>query len=212
MDKKNIIIGILVAAVVVCGYFALQNRKGVSPQRASLESEPVLETNVNQFLAETKEPKNNVSINELVAAGRPVMCAVSLAEGSIGLKQDLTIFVASGRVRSISKTTAPGKNFSPNMIIMDGYQYVWPVLDSDNQGEKINIAAIAKESPEVSAFMKGFGMDEKMDLDCAPWTIDEQKFSLPKAVVFEDVTDKARESLQIVVSGGNSVPAPVTHE
>jgi len=204
MDKKNIIIGVLVISVVVCGYFVLQNRSDSIPP----ENKPALETNANPPV-KTAEPENNISINELITAGKPVMCTASLTEGPIGSGQDLTIFVANSRVRSVSNIKTADKNFSPNIIITGGYQYIWPVPDSADRGEKINIAAIAKEAPAVAEFMKGFGMDEKIDYDCSPWTIDEQKFSLPEGIVFEDVTEKTRESLKAMISGENAVSVPV---
>ncbi|MFA6376442.1 MAG: hypothetical protein WCX69_03535 [Candidatus Paceibacterota bacterium] len=210
MDKKNILIGILAALVVVCGYFALKNQN----DNISSKNNNALKADIYPPSPETTGAKTNtnISINDLIAAGNPVTCTALITEESAGLNQEVTIFVADNRVRSISKITSAEKKYSENIITADGYQYIWPLQDSVNKGSKINIATITKEIPVAVQSTQGFGLDVKLKLDCSPWTANNEKFNIPAEIVFEDMSEKTKESLEIIVSGENSAPAPAPQE
>jgi len=85
-----------------------------------------------------------------------------------------------------SSKTSAGTQTS-NMILKDGYSYVW----SGSQGAKMNVKdldskANSETQSEVQA-KQSVDMDAQVDYDCKAWSVDESKFAIPSSVNFLDI-------------------------
>ena len=200
MNKKTIFIGLFIFVFVGLVCFVIQK------QFQSLIPEDNGQSAVVKNTEKPLPPKTNISINDLVIMDKPLKCTVLLEENTSSTKQALTIFVDNSRVRIVNKTSPADKSIPLNSLIMNGFRYTWPIGGVAEKGEKLDIAAVTKEIPNASQITQGFGMDARMNLDCSPWEVDEQEFSLPKEVAFEDITKKTEDSL-VPPAGDSEAPA-----
>lgn len=141
-------------------------------------------TNANLGVNANINAKTKGSFRSLMALGKSAQCTFASTQN--GVTSSGTVFIASnGNMRGdFTSKTSSGVQTS-NMILKDGYSYVW----SGNQGAKMNVenmGASSNESAGASA-KQSVDLDAQVDYECKDWTADSSKFIPPSSVKFLDI-------------------------
>jgi hypothetical protein len=188
MDKKNILITVLVIALVASGYLVWQGR-----------SAKIEKPGDGALLEKAVAPRESLSITDVLASNKPLIC-----QGENESNQTFVIAVDGGRARIETKTYVDTNTVS-NQLILAGYQYVWPV--TENKGIKLDINRATKEASDAVKLTGNFGLDKKLSLDCNDWKVDEKIFVVPADITFDDVTDQTISNLL-----NNKIPLPAANK
>ena len=75
-------------------------------------------------------------------------------------------------------------------MISDGtYMYTWNT-ETKAQGMKIKITEPTAENTNTTNTNNGsVNLDDKVDMKCSPWLVDNSKFSIPTDVTFTDLSE-----------------------
>lgn len=200
VPKKNVLIvaGIVVILALfgVVGYFVMSGSKGKSD--ASLTG-----ANDSSQDADDKSSGKN-SIKSLLTAGKNTSCTVAYPnDGGSG-----TIFVADKKMRGdFNMKDASGKITESHMVFDGDMSYFW----TGTQGTKMMIDANAKATPTSESSVPGADLDNQMDMNCAGWSVDNSKFTVPSNVTFMDMGGmmKQTQTQTKPEAGASSVPSIV---
>jgi hypothetical protein len=207
MDKKDVIIALLTIIIILLVVFGfiIVTQNGVDDSRKNNidgklnNTIPANEKNASEDVPPIKAPTiaEGISINELIAKNKPVKCALGYKTNAEAPQSD-AIYIAAGRAKMDMDmgNVAEAENIASHTLTMDGFQYSWTDGGNLSKGTKINLEAIAKDAPEAFQATRKFGLDVKFDITCFPWTVDEQVFTLPASVTFEDMTEQTIKMLQ----------------
>ena len=123
------------------------------------------------------------SFRSLLALGKNTQCSFTSVKD--GVTSSGTVYIAaSGSMRGDFTSESSSGTQTSSMILKDGYSYVW----SGSQGAKMNVATSASGSAGASAqTQQSVDLDSQVDYDCAAWSVDESKFTLPSGVNFLDI-------------------------
>ncbi len=199
MKNKNLqggfapLLIIAIIAILAIGggaYVVTKNKEA----KVNTEAEGNVETQANANADLNANENANLGINakakgsfrSLLALGKNTECTFTSENG--GVSSSGTVYIASsGNMRGdFSSKTSAGTQTS-NMILKDGYSYVW----SGSQGAKMNVKdldskANSETQSEVQA-KQSVDMDAQVDYDCKAWSVDESKFAIPSSVNFLDI-------------------------
>ena len=97
-----------------------------------------------------------------------------------------TTYIADGRIRAdfVARPVAlGGREVVTHMIQTDGYVYTWS--DMAAQGMKLAVSAGTAAAASASAV----AADARVDYSCAPWAVDESKFTVPAEISFMELPE-----------------------
>lgn len=188
MNKKYLIIGILVLILLLGGYFLFGkpgNKSGSSSQSQT-----------------SGAPK---SLKDLLTAGIAQKCTFSMDQDSAG--QSGTTYIASGKLRGDFSSQSEGKTIVTHMIVTGNTSYVW------QEGEKEGFKSSFDTTGSVSATGSGsdsttaaLDFNKQGDYKCSAWVVDESMFTPPADVKFADFSQlmKPATSANPTQEGGSS--------
>lgn len=142
----------------------------------------------------TEQPQSS-SLRDLINLGKNQKCVVTTSTTSEeGIKTDTvgTIFISGKKVaQEVSVTSSDKKTPNVNMsMISDGeFMYSWNT-ESKNQGMKIKITDPSDGGVQNTNGQSGsVDFDNKVDMKCSGWVVDNSKFTIPSDVKFTDLSE-----------------------
>lgn len=185
MSKKAVFPLVIFFAILLS---ACTTKAPVGTENQAGENKPV-ET-------ETEQSQSS-SLRELLALGKNQKCTVTTTSADDdGTKTDTvgTIYISGKKMAQEVSVTSTDKEIPKiNMrMISDGsYVYTWNT-DTKNQGMKMKFEETQAEdkTPDTNNTQaKGVNMDEKYDMKCTGWVVDNSKFAIPADVQFTDLSE-----------------------
>ncbi len=122
------------------------------------------------------------SLRQLVQAGQSVSCTYETTDAP---PQKGTVYVNGGRMRTDVQMADPDGSgqMLPMHMLRDGdTMYMWGGMLGDTQGMKMK--AVGSGSAPNG---RGPDLDQEFAMDCNAWTPDEDKFTLPPGIVFNEL-------------------------
>ena len=160
MNKKAIIIAVVLVLLLVGGYFIMKGR-----------SKTPLTTGTSQ------EESSPASLKDLISKGIAQSCTYN-NEGSNG-----KFYVSGDKVRGDFETTVDGNVTKSHMIIDGNTSYIWS--DGEKSGIKMTFDASATPSGSTTTSPGGsFDTAANMNYKCSVWVVDSSVFTLPVGVQF----------------------------
>lgn len=143
----------------------------------------------------TQEQSQSSSLRDLIALGKNQKCVVTTSTtNEEGVKTDTvgTIYIAGKKMaQEVSVTSSDKKTPNVNMnMISDGeFMYSW-TPGSKNQGMKIKITDPSDGGVQNTNGQQGsVDFDNKVDMKCSGWMVDNSKFTIPTDVKFTDLSE-----------------------
>lgn len=135
------------------------------------------------------------SIRDLLASGKSQKCTVSLSEtNEKGIKTDTqgTVYISGKNMAEDIAVTSTDKampNVNMRMISDGTYMYTWNT-ESKAQGMKIKMTEPTEDSADkTKPTNTGVNLDEKVNMKCSVWAVDNSKFIVPTDVKFADLSE-----------------------
>lgn len=169
MGKSLIIAG--VAGVLIIAAAAAYLTVG---KPASTSPTPTASIEVESTETASTESK---SLKDLMAMGQNQSCTFEDETGNSG-----SVYASSGRVRGDFATNINGKLESSHLLVDGQYAHIW--TEGMANGIKISLDAIA--DIDTTSAQQSVDIDEKVDFDCSPWSVDASLFVPPASVQFTD--------------------------
>ncbi len=163
-----IIAGAIILTVIAIGAFVFMKKPASTSLQTSVTQEETAPAQGSQS-----------SIKSLLGLGKNQTCEVTYPDGGTSG----TIYVAANKVRGNFTMTVEGKPFESSMIQDGTYGYFW----SGTQGTKMKIDQTASASPTATT-QKTADLDEKVDMKCGSWNVDDSMFTPPGNVTFTDLS------------------------
>jgi hypothetical protein len=153
----------------------------------------------------TEAPKEQKSLKDLLLAGGGQQCSFK-NERSSGV-----VYIGTGMMRGDITTEVSGTSLISHMVVDNKTSYVW--VDGQTTGFKVNIDPNA-QTPTASG-QQGVDINQKVDYNCNPWSVDALQFNLPKGVTFNELpqlksqtsTSSASQSGKLSCSVCDKLPA-----
>jgi hypothetical protein len=209
MDRKKIVIGLIIFVIMFCGFYVLQiiSQNNKNNKSFSINIPGLKDYQKNIPGDKTSDSQDGITINELISQGKPVKCSNEGKNDAQAPQFIKTVYTAQEKVRlDLVIKKMPANETPPassSILVANGYKYSWSLwANGKTKGYKVDVAGIAKKAPDLAKNTFGFGQDIKMKLNCAPWIIDETILNPPANIVFEDVTEQTIKMLQ------SPAPAP----
>lgn len=171
---NNILLKVLIVlAVVVGGYMYFAGDRGVEEVTSSIN-----ENTTNESVGK------KMAFAEFMKQGGSYKCTVRQSVNDVD--SNGTIFVSNGMVRGSFTTTVSGKETMSNILVRDGFTYVW----SADMPVAMKIAIPKTEvEANVNTGMSGsyaWNAEQIGDYDCDTWNADQATFAVPTGVQFMD--------------------------
>lgn len=176
--NKKIAIGIgVVVVIALVAMFAMnsKNKTEVKDQTSSTKTETTV--------AQSQTTQTN--LKELLGISNPQTCTFTIGEG-LGTS---TAYIAEGKMRSDSSVKAGETTVSSHMILDGKTTYTW--IDGQKTGYKMDFSAMQGNPTKGDVSNTGqanIDPNKNFDFACSPWSVDQNKFSLPSDVEFTDTT------------------------
>jgi len=137
-----------------------------------------------------KEQNMNTSLRELMAKGNNVQCNYSFIDPETKISSKGVMYLSGEKFAQETEIVVPpeGSAVGGKMnMISDGTNiYTWNP-DKKDSGMKF---PIEKTEGSDSSVQNGkIDYDQKMDMICTPWAVNQSKFSVPGDVNFTDLSD-----------------------
>ena len=136
------------------------------------------------------------SVRDLLGMGKNVKCTFSTSEtDEDGVKTDTsgTVYISGKNMAEDVKVVSSDKEVGTvNMkMISDGTTiYSWnPELKTQGMKFKMMDETAAETSEPTKAQSQNANIDEKIDMKCSDWNVDNSVFSVPTDVKFSDLTE-----------------------
>lgn len=172
---------IIVLAVIILGGLGFVSYSQMNAQKNSQ-----ITTDTNATTTPTTETSGKkMAFSELLKQGGSYQCTVKQAVSDFN--SDGLVYIDKDRIRGEFSTIAEGMKVDTSLIVRDGYNYTWSSI-APKMGFKVKIDPQVTGS--TSADMSGtysFNANQIGEYDCASWTVDESKFTLPSTVVFTEI-------------------------
>lgn len=183
MNKKASLSLVLLFAVLISAC-TIQKPTGTENQ-AGQNPDVVVET----------EESQSTSLRDLLALGKSQKCVItSSVTDDDGTKTDTsgTIYISGKKMAQEVMVTSTDKEMPKiNMrMISDGdYMYTWNT-ETKAQGMKIKITEPEKGTAENGNPENGsISMDDKLNVKCSSWLVENSIFSIPSDVQFTDLSE-----------------------
>lgn len=176
---KTIISILLVGAVVVGGYFLINKKEDAvvkSDQATQEQNKDMIPQPEGKKMAFTEFMKSDKGSYE---------CTVNQYVQNIESKG--TVFISNGKIRGSFATNVGGTNVDSNLIVKDGFTYVWSSM-TGNLGFKSPVVEGEGDTSASASGSYSWNGNQIGDYDCKPWTLDNSKFELPAGVEFKQMS------------------------
>ncbi len=180
MNMKNIIIGVVVVAVAVAGYFMFKGDSGDSLSTGM----PVPGTNTEETIV-NQESGKKMAFSEFVKQGGAYKCTVNQNVG--GTASVGTTYISNGMIRGEYNTKAQGLSIDTTLIVRDGFTYSWSSMAPSMGFKSKVVTGVVEDGSTNTSGTYSFNAEQIGDYDCEAWTVDASKFALPKGVTFREV-------------------------
>lgn len=169
--SKTLISVLVLAAVIVGGYFIIHSNKGVPAT-----PEVFTETQTGEQMTETNGKK--MAFSEFIKNGGTYKCEVKQAMSDF--ENSGTVYIDGANVRGNFSTVAEGRPIDTFFIVKDGYTYTWSSA-APTMGFKMKVVADASaDTSQTYDWKQGVG-----DYNCEAWTADASMFTPPASVTFK---------------------------
>lgn len=184
------VLGIVLAFGLFYGITAYVKRDTVTPVAPS----PVVTEEAQNATTSVATSTDNASSTETVDTTKPPFyqllakagsrkCSVSQMMGTI--TSNGTVYMDNGTVRAEFSTSVMNTTVNSTMIAKDGYMYSW--TDKGTTGTKTKMPTLDRDGNATSTKgVKTWDGSQVKDYTCAPWTVDEAIFEIPKSVTFTE--------------------------
>jgi hypothetical protein len=186
MQKKlPIIVGVLLLLLVLVGggMFLLSN-KSATPGTQT-------QTNQNSPKSEGKIETTSVSgtIKDLLAGGKTQTCTITYPNNA----GTGTIYLADKKMSgNFTIREFNGKQITGNMVSDGTYMYTWST--DANMGIKMNLAETQKQvQSTTNGQNSSVDINQKVDMKCSSWNVDNSKFTVPTNIKFTDMTNLLKQ-------------------
>jgi hypothetical protein len=161
-----IVIGAI--AVIALGGFLFMNQ--------NKQSSPTTET-------EQTQTQGANSLKELLSGNASQECTFTDNEaGSTGV-----VFVADKKMKGDFTTTVEGETNKSHVIVDNNVMYTW--TSDSNTGFKFTFDPEDVEEAREQAEQGAFDLNREVDFSCKPWNPDQNTFTPPTDVTFQDLSD-----------------------
>lgn len=193
MKKYGIIIAviILVVALGVGGFLFMKY------------SQPPAMTHETSATSTSPQSSNatTASILGLLSGGQTVSCIINLPDN----KGTGTIEVVDRKFAGdFTVTDNSGKQLVSHMISDGTYVYAWSTATADGFKMKLDTAKNAATNAQNN---QSVNLNQKVDLKCSPWGVDNSKFAIPTNIKFTDMTDLMQKVMPSEVMPTNTAGA-----
>lgn len=179
--KQKLIIGVVVVIIIIVAIWTITSKK--SETTDSLANANTENTNT------TKDTKAQ-SLKALMAANTPQECAFqNSAESSTS---EGKIYLAKGMMRGDFTSVSGGQTFTSHMVTKDNGVYTW--VDNTDTGFKTSIDANAQAATD-NGQKQAIDINQELNYDCKPWSVDNNIFELPANITFTDVSAMMKQNL-----------------
>ncbi|HSV94959.1 MAG TPA: hypothetical protein VLH94_03250 [Spirochaetia bacterium] len=150
---------------------------------------------------EDKTPESEQSLSttmrDLLGMDKNQKCTVSSSSvDDKNVKTDTTgtIYISGKKIAQEVEVTSTDQNFpriSMRMISDGTYMYTWNT-ETKSQGMKMKINETEEDKLENNDNEKsngGISMDDKLNVKCSNWIVDNSKFNIPSDVQFTDLSE-----------------------
>lgn len=142
------------------------------------------------------EQSSKTSMRDLLGMGKNQKCTITMSDtDKDGVKTDTqgTLYISGKKLSEDITVTSTDKEMpqiSMRMISDGTYMYTWN-LESKSQGMKFKITepAEVEDKTDNDQTSGSVNLDEKVDMKCSSWSVDESKFAIPKDVQFSDLSE-----------------------
>ncbi len=171
--NRNVIYAIVVALIVlgIGGFMVLGNKS----------SKPAT-TNQPQAEAASPTPSSEFSLKELIAAGGSKKCTFTLKDNT----SSGTTFIGNGKMRGDFSVNTGKTPIASHMIVDGTTAYIW--TDNQAMGFKMDFSAMEKPAVSGTPSQSNVDVNQKVNYNCSPWTVDASEFVLPKGIDFKDMS------------------------
>jgi hypothetical protein len=153
MSKTTISI-LVVALVVVGGYFIVKAKKAESPEVANMETN-------------TQSTPKKMAFSEFIKQGGAYKCDVK--QSMSDMENSGTVYIDGTMISGEYSTIAEGRKMDTNFILKDGYSYTWSST-LPGMGFKIKIPESANDNVDASASGDySWNANQIGDYNCEPW-------------------------------------------
>lgn len=172
MNTKLLAIAVGVILILGAGGLFLYSQ-GSKPQ-----------TTENNTTTATDNENTGMSLMDLVTSGQSQRCtfATTNEQGT----SNGTVYVSGSNVRSDITTNLNDKESEISMIRNGDDNYIWGT--DMEEGIKMTISLEELSANTQVKQYSSFNPDEKVDFDCAPWTVDATLFTPPSDIKFTDMS------------------------
>jgi hypothetical protein len=153
--------------------------------------------------AETYTGGSN-TLRGLLTLGENVTCTFSSQIEGSGTTEGV-VFVSDGKMRGDFNIEQNGSTFQSHVIIRDEKMYAWNVSGDGTFAYEFDFADLEGRDTVVSNSSNNVSLDERVDYDCNPWSVDASKFSLPAGIDFQKYEDMFNAGLDVSGSVGGGV-------
>lgn len=191
MQNKQVIVGIVVAAIIILGaggvFLLNKNKPSTSPTSTTSASS---KTNHENSMASN-------TIQDLLSGGKSQKCSFDTKTSSGENKG--TVYVSSDKAYATFNLTTSGKTTTSYFIRSGDTFYMWG--GSLPTGIKItmSLADMTKNTSQYAS--SGFNPTAKVDYSCSEWSADQSLFTPPTNVKFIDAGS------MVIPSGTVKTPA-----
>lgn len=190
MNLQYIVVLCVVVLLGVGGWFLLQTNEE-APAENSITTD---EENTNTKEQESVPKENNDSLSgagsfaSLMGLGRNLTCDFTdVSEETNGAVAG-TVYIAGEKLRGDFEMEQAGVVYESHMIHDDSTIYTWTESDQGMVAMKFSKpedeTTIGSDSSESAG--ESFSMDESVDYDCRPWSVDQSVFVPPSNIEFTD--------------------------
>lgn len=177
MESKQTIVYAVVGVAVLAGalYFGMGD-KGVTPS-APAES-PAQTTELSKLAS------GETTFTSLLASGIAQQCDFTSA--TTNAESQGKVYVGGGKIRGDFTSVTQGTTVASHMIVRDESTYVWS--DKAPFGMKMPVPKSGETTPQ-GMDNGADAMNQKVNVNCTGWDVDESVFTLPAEIKFKTMEE-----------------------
>lgn len=174
--NKGLIIAIVVIALVVLGGFGYfmfsKSSKTVAPTEKTTVTEPKASSTTSV----------TGTLKSLLTGGKTQTCTISYPDN----KGTGTIYVADKKFGgTFTIKDSDGKDMTGYMVSDGTYFYSWSSAATMGIKIKLDVAESATDNAQTGTN----DLNQKVNLNCSPWIVDNSKFAVPTNIKFSDMSN-----------------------
>lgn len=187
MKDKKVLIGIVVAILVLGGgaYFVLSGKDDSKTTNSQAQSTDQTET-TNQN-SDSANPESSGNLKTLLAAGKAQKCTMKYS-GDSGSGDGTMYSNGSDRgLMTMNYQTEQGNSGVSNVLYNKDKVYTWSTVNGQTFGmifEKSGYESQSSSSSQSGTSKSAPDPNEKFDLNCSAWNVDESILTPPSDVNF----------------------------